>query len=301
MSYNPAVIANEALQAAGSDFIIGDLQEGTDIARMVLLKYGQCRNQLLRSVHWDFARQMSPLEILADATGQTAGVSTIVQPPWIYAYSYPINCMKARFLPANMQNPQGAPSGNIALPNVPLTSVSQPPYGYGMRLIPARFLISLATDYPVDLRTNWEEMHGASPAGRIVILTNVKQAQLVFTAAMPYPQMWDSQFRAAFVAYLASEIALGVNKDKLVGAKLRAENIAIARQKVDAARVTNGNESGFPQTTDHVPDWMRARQAGAWGWGGAGAWNAGMGPWGLNGCGFNGVGCIGYGWDTSVF
>lgn len=235
--------------------------------------------------------------MLADATGQTAGVGTTVIAPWVYEYSYPINCMKARFLPANYLNP--TVSGNISLPTTPLTTGgAQPPYGYGMRLIPAPFLISMDTNYPIDGNSNWMETQGSSPGGRVVILSNVNQANLVYTAFMPYPSVWDAQFRAAMVAFLAAEIALPLAKDKKFGLTMRDRNMAIAKERVMAARVTNGNESGFPMTTDHMPDFMRIRSSGG---GAAGYGGSSCGPWGSGGYGWDGYGYCGYGFDQSVF
>lgn len=300
MSNYPADIANQALDAAGVDFTIGEMNEGTKAAQVILRAYGQCLRQLLRAVHWDFARTMQPMVMLADATGQTAGVGTVVPAPWVYEYAYPINCMKARFLPRNYLTPQGAPPGNISNPSTPImTGVSgQPPYGYGMRLIPAPFLVTMDTNYPIDANSNWLDVQGESPTGRVVILSNVNQAQLVYTAFMPYPSVWDAQFRAALVAYLAAEIAMPLAKDKKFGLTMRDRNFLIAKDKVNAARVTNGNESAFPQTIDHMPDWMNARVRGAGGWGPN--WNIG-GPWGACGWGWDGIGFIGYGFDQSVF
>ncbi|MEI6282505.1 MAG: hypothetical protein WCP82_07295 [Alphaproteobacteria bacterium] len=299
MNY-PADVMNEALDAAGVDFTIGDPQEGTKAAQVTLRKYSQCMRQLLRSVHWDFARKQVPLVMLGDTTGDTDGVGTDVIAPWTYEYAYPTDCMKARFMPRNYLNPNATPSGNIALPTTPLTSVSTPP-GFGMKLIPGPFLIGLDTNYPVDPDGNWLEMQGESPAGRVVVLSNINQAQLVYTAFMPYPSVWDSQFRAALVAYLAAEIALPLNKDKPFGLKIRELMMAEAKGKVISARITNGNESGSPQTVDHLPDWMSTRSSGGQvngllgpnGWAG-GALNAG-------GYGWDGSGYAGMGWDSSVF
>lgn len=296
----PADIINQALDAAAVDFTIGDPQEGTKPAQVSLRAYSQCLRQLLRAVHWDFCRTMQPLTMLADATGQTGGVGTAVPAPWVYEYSWPINAMKARFLPGNYLNPQSAPAGNTALANVPLTTgtPSQPPYGYGMRLIPAPFLITMDTNYPIDTSSNWMDVQGVSPTGRVVILSNVNQAQLVYTAFTPYPSMWDAQFRAAFVAYLASEIALPLAKDKKFGLTMRDRNMLIAKEKVNAARVTNGNEGSFPQTIDHLPDWMRARNSGGV-YSGMGAACGGL--WGAGGSGWDGCGYTFYGFDQSVF
>lgn len=304
MSNYPADVANEALDAAGVDFTLGELTEGTKPAQVVLRHYQQCLRQLLRAAHWDFARKQAPLNMLADATGQTVGVGTVVPAPWVYEYAFPIDCMKARFLPANYLNPNAVPPGNISTAvTVPQTSVAtQAPYGFGMRLIPSPFLIMLDTNYPIDPDSNWMEVQGESPGGRVVVLSNINQAQLVYTGFMPFPTVWDSQFRGAMVAFLAARISMPLAKDKQLGLKMRDQNFSIARDAVRMARVTNGNESSWPQTTDHVPDWMQARMTRGVGGGfNSSPWQAGWGSWGADGIGWSGGGFMGYGPDQSVF
>lgn len=306
MANNPADIVNEALDAVGVPFTIGEATEGTEPAQVALRHYGQCLRQLLRSAHWDFARVQDSMVMLGDVTGQTAGVGTLVPQPWVYAYAYPIDCMKARFVPANYLNPNYVPPGNISTPvSVPQTTVpAQPPYGYGMRLVPAPFLITLTTDYPVDPKSNWLEVQGESPGGRVIVCTNINLAQLVYTKFMPYPSVWDSQFRAALVAFLASKLALPMRtrmgKDDLAGGiRLRDQQFNLAKDAVRQARITNGNEAGWPQTTDRMASWSRARWQG-----GAGPdvpWQGGWGPWGAGGCGWDGSGFTSYRWDSSVF
>ena len=100
MSNTPADVANEALLACGYDFVIGDLQEGTRPAQMLLQKYGQCLRQLTRAANWNFCRRQAPLLSLADATGTTQNVGTNVIPPWTYEYAYPIDAARIRFVPA---------------------------------------------------------------------------------------------------------------------------------------------------------------------------------------------------------
>lgn len=293
----PADIGNQALDAAGIEFTFGDLTQGGREAEVVLRAYSQCLRQLLRSAHWDMARKQVALTLLADATGQTAEVGTDTLAPWIYTYAYPPDCMKARFLPANAC-PLQPPAGNYALPDVPLTAIPiAAPITNAGRLIPAPFLVSLDVNNAIDADSNWIDVQGESPVGRVVILSNVSQARLVYTSFMPYPSVWDSQFRGAFVAYLAAEIALPLSKDKKFGLEMRDRNMRIAKDKVMAARVSNGNESGFPQTVDHLPDWMAIRNIG----GGATGNGPNCGLWGSGGWGWDGVGFLGYGWDGGVF
>jgi len=290
MSNLPADVINQALDAIGCDVIIGEPEEGTREAQVCLRAYGQCVRQLLRAAHWDFARKQAPMLLLADASGQTPGVGTQVPWPWQYEYIYPNDCLKMRFVPMNnCFQGAGAPPGNIVPPNSgsPVTSFGPPPMNQ-LRLIPARFVVSTDFNYIGNTtQGDWWNQQGTSPAGTTVVLTNVFNAWGVYTALMIYPNMWDSLFRAAMVAYLASEIALPLTKDKKFGLGLRNSQIMLAKQKIMQARITDGNEGWY--SVDHVPDWMRVRSSGPWGGGAFGGSNLG------------GPGVLGYGWDSCGF
>jgi hypothetical protein len=91
---------------------------------------------------------------------------------------------------------------------------------------------------------------------------DVKQAQLVYTCFNPYPSTWDSQFRAAMVSYLASEIALPLAGDKKFGMAMRRDNIAVAKSKIEQARIRDGNEGFY--SSDLRVDWMAARWTTRW-------------------------------------
>lgn len=289
----PQDIANQALDAAGIDFTIGDLEEGTRPAQVLLRAYGQCLRQLLRGVHWDFARKTAPLTLLADASGQTPNVGSQVPVPFLYEYSYPTDCMKVRFVPWNgpgLVSP--VPPSNIQLPPVPLLTGQgngQQPLT-GQRLRPARFTI--ATDYnypPPPGQITWE-VQGVSPEGRTVVLTNVKQALCVYTALMLYPSVWDVLFRSALVSYLASEICLPLHKDKKLALALRPQLIGTVKTKLTQARLVDGNEGWY--TSDIPVDWMQYRNSGGW---------RGSGSFGGEGGAGGECGVLGYGWDACGF
>ena len=261
----PADIANQSLDSIGLDFTIGDLQEGTKPAQVLLRAYSQCLRQLLRAIHWNFARKQAPLVLLADATGQTSGVGSLTISPWVYEYALPIDCMKARFVPwAPGGVSSSVPSGNITPPNS--TSSLMGGLGAataGAAIRPARFLEALDPNFTPPAGSLFWEGQGQSPQGSTVILTNVKNASLVYTALINYPSVWDAQFRAAFVAYLASEIAFPLWSTKgqaQFGLRVRDEQMKIAAAKIMQARVTDGNEGWH--NADFVPDWMRARNVG---------------------------------------
>lgn len=321
----PTDVAQEAVDAAGCDVVLGDLEEGTREAQVVLRKYRQCLMQLHRAVHWDFARAQLPMVLLGDATGQTPNVGTKVILPWTYVYALPGDAMKARFVPWSFGQNTAIPPGNLLpYPLLPTRTATSPdtnsgsnfnsnfgppptpndayegpivapltgPLSLGLtaanagaRLRPARFLVSTDVNYaPAPGQLTWEEQ-GVSPQGRTVILTNVPCAELVYTKLMLYPSVWDSLFRAAFVAYLAAEVSLPLNHDKKMALALRRDNYGIAKQKLEQARVANGNE-GITDTS-HSVDWMRFRNSG---WRGLGGRDSEGGP-----------GVFGYGWDSCGF
>ena len=282
----PTAIGNQVLDACGVHKTLGDIESGTDEANVILRAYRQNLQQLLRAAHWGFARRQSPLVLLADASGQTANVGTQVQTPWNYAYAWPNDCMKARFVPWNPfgLDTTSTPTGNIAIPTTPVGPVGlQVPQ---VRLIPARFLVGTDPNYPAAPGVAYDQVQGTSPGGSTVIMTNVKNASLVYTSNIVWPSLWDSQFRQALVAMIASNVVLRLQPDVKVGMALRKDNIAIAMGAIKAARITDGNEAGFANT-DHIPDWLTTRNTGGWG-------NQGT-------YGTFGFGVLGYGYDAIGF
>lgn len=287
MAYEPTDVAQQALDAAGIEYTLGNIEDGTREAQVILRAYQTCLRQLLRAAHWDMARKTTPLVLLADASGQTANVGTLVPLPWLYEYAYPVDCVKARYIPWNLatQNPP-VPSGNITPsdPTAPIvTGLGQAPM-VGQRIMPARFLI--ATDSNNLGPNPGYDTPGQSPATRTVICTNVQYASLVYTCEQTYPSIWDDLFRAAFVAYLASEVALPLSKDKKMGMAIQDRQINIAKDKIRQARVADGNEGWF--SSDIRVDWMDVRRTGGgnyWNNGGMGAPGMLWGGW--DSCGFS--------------
>ena len=295
MSYLPQDIANRALDAAGVAFTIGDLEEGTRPAQVLLRSYGECLRQLLRGANWNFARKTAPMTLLGDATGQTANVGNQVTVPWLYSYALPTDAMKVRFIPWNGPGLlPTVPASNIQAPQTPLYTGENPSPQTGQRLIPARFTVATDFNYPPPPgQISWE-VSGVSPQGRTVVLTNVKQALCVYTALMLYPSVWDPLFREAMVAYLAAQCCLALHTDKKLALAVRPSLIQNVKDKLTEARRVDGDEMW--SSTDHIPDWMQARRSGGWGggyggFGGSGAWGAGFGA----------LGVLGYGWDAVGF
>lgn len=285
----PQDIGGQALDAIGWQHDLGDLQDGTHESKILLRAYSQCLRQLLRAANWNFARKEAPMVLQADATGNTPGVGTIVPGGFIYSYQYPIDAMKVRYVPWRIPaNGSGVPVGNIQPPNPGAPIVA----GLGSPILahrprPARFLEAMDTNYPAPAGAQTWETQGVSPQGRSVICTNVQNALLVYTALMNYPSNWDAQFRAAFVAYMAGEVALPIwaQKDRKFGMAMRTQQLAIAKEKILQARITDGNE-GF-SNSDFSTDWIRTRRTGGSGRYGGG-WGGEMAGGGTGGIFFGG-------------
>ncbi len=298
---------NESLVAIGRTERIGSRWEGSRASKIFLDIYDPALRALLRSAHWNMARKQAPMALLADATGQTPAVGTLVQSPWIYEYQWPIDAIKARFVPWNTQQNQNLVpqfSGSFPLVqgpplpgtvNVPNLNVVNP---FNTRLVPARFLVTLDYNYPAvagsitdpSQMPDITDVAGVGPQQRTVVLTNVQNASLVYTALVTYPDEWESLFHQAIVHLLAAQAALAIwQEDRKFGLAMRTQAIASAKDAIMQARVVDGNEAWT--SVDHYPDWMRARNAGA-------SWNAnfGIGP-GVDG----GPGVLIYGFDSIGF
>jgi hypothetical protein len=370
----PADIVNQALDSLGIETWIGDLEEGTREARAALRWYGPTLRQLLRAANWNFARKQARLTLLNDRTGQTTqrqiangwpvtvGTGTQAMGPWIYEYEWPIDAMRARFVPAQPAyeqpgqaappSPMPPPSGGDTLvdnqgnvltddqgnvlvdgggssggdlqlvdaqgnslidnqgnflvspgssppPPTPVVPSNVPLMGglatypiWMARQVPARFLVTQDTIPPmIGVASSWSDrpdladIQGRGPAAQTVILTNVPCATLVYTALIVYPGQWDPLFRQAFVAMLASWLAMPLVQDKKLALTMRAQQVAVAKQALTEARIGDGDE-GWP-TSDIPVDWLRARVTGGWG-----------NPW--NGAGGE-IGVLGYGWTSCGF
>lgn len=292
--YNsPTAICNQAIDSAGLRFTLGDIEDGTYAAQVCLRWYSESVRQLLRAAHWDAFRREADLLLLADATGQTANVGTAVPSQFIYAYAYPFNCAKMRFIPRNPLGQPAVPTNNIqpADPDAPLTTGTDQPLYLTQPQIPSRFLITNTPDYVTDAaRLDPTGAPGMAPTGRTIICSNVKNAKAVFTFEALYPNLWDHKFRQAVVSLLAAYISIplhamnGGKRADRMGENMQRLNAAVAQQAIQSARISDGNEGWY--SSDIAVDWLRVRANG----GGVGP---GWGSWDGPGPGY----CI-MGWDS---
>ena len=296
MTILPSDMVNRSLDAIGAGTVIGDLSDGSKISEAARRNYGPTLRGLLRAVHWNFNRKRAELQLLADASGQTLApngqaISNAVEPPWTYAYGWPNDCLKPRWVP--WAPPGGSPvdASGVAL----TTGTVQAPYYPQM---PARFLISSSDQFNDTVgQTGWDnapDLHGTEGAGllaRRIILSDVPGAECVYSALVVEIEQWDPLFGQAFVSALGERLCLVAIPDRKIAMAERAAQVSLAKRALIEARIANGNEAGFPQTTDHTPDWIRARSDG-----GFGAGSISLGP------GYTWLGADGYAFsDGSVF
>jgi hypothetical protein len=279
-----ADICNRSLDAIGVMATIGDLQDGTKEAQVLLRHYGATLRQISRAVHWNCLRKKAELVLLNDATGQTAqqqiaagtavtvGRGTVGKRPWIYEYRWPPDCLKVRFVPRTHGDERSpAPPGNYAIPATPLYT-GQANIQFA-REVPARFLVTNdVIPNLVGAPANWSDIPDTSQTmgqgltSQTVILTNHRHATAVYTALITYPDQWDPLFQEVFIAMLAIRVALPLVPDRKAALAVREEQIKIAKMALDQARMSDGQEG--VHSTDVVPDWLRIRASGGGRWGG---------------------------------
>jgi len=188
-----------------------------------------------RAAKWGCLKKQFPLTLIQAASGTPENLSgttlPIPQQPWLYAYSYPADCLYMREIlcPIN-------PTSSGTTPQLTISNNFAP-------IIPGQEMIAYQIGYSVDSNNNPIE----------VVLTNQEAAVANYTVNQPNPASWDSLFTSGFVAALAVYLApaLSLNTPLMASCKQQAESI------IAQARAKDGNES--PVSQDHVPDWVRAR------------------------------------------
>lgn len=235
-------IVNLALDACGSRAQVTSISpsDGSQAGDVASRQYMPRLEALSRSAHWGCLRSQATLSVVQAATGTPENPDgTLLQQapqPWLYAYALPPDCLKARFIVPLIQ-----PAASVvpALTNVGLQFIP------GQQKVAIPFVIATVND---------------TQGNRIkVLLSNWPQAQLVYTALIQNPDLWDSLFTTAFVATLAAFFVNPLNRN----AELAKDQILIAKAQIDTARAADGNEG--PTSTDHTPDWIAARGGGGYG------------------------------------
>lgn len=208
---------------------------GNVLNRQYVLRF----QSVARSAHWNCLRYQAGLSLLKawPGTPENPNGTQLPSPPrpWIYEYAKPSDSLKERFI----------------IPLLPMPNIN-PPLTTAGGVITPPFMPGKVIEYVV--ATDSDQNGNRVP----VILTNMSQAQMVYTADYSMdPDLWDKQFMSAFVTTLASFIASPITGKDQKTAMLSAR----AKELILGARVSDGNEG--PQNSDVVPEWIRIRGRGS--------------------------------------
>lgn len=180
----PADLVNDALRRIGFKMRIASLYDGSEASKIALDIYGQTRDELLRQDDFDFAERSLTMTLLKQAPpgGYIPPVmwSTTYPPlPWMFEYAYPNDCLKVRAI-----KPQAI---------------------FVLDFDPQPVVFTTANDF-------------AFVPAQQVILCNVPNAIMVYTAQVTDLTTWDVDTVEAFSSALGRRLApalVGLNAAKL--------------------------------------------------------------------------------------
>ena len=233
-------IANRALLAVGARGQISSLNpsDGSVEGDHISTLWQPTFEQLARTAHWNCLGIQVTLPLLAAAMGTPEnpdGLTLPVPPtPWLYAYSYPSDCLDVRYIV-----PSYPASTGLSTPAFPVNvaAASWLPTGGQISFKVQKVTLAPATTL-------------------LTILTNQQLAQAVYTVNDSNPAGWDSLFQEAMVATLGAFLVPALSLDiPLMDRCVKQAEMAIAQ-----ARIRDGNEG--VTNMDHSPDWMQARYGG---------------------------------------
>ena len=195
-------------------------------ANAAQLFYTSKTQALIRAANWGFTRaSITPTQWCGACQRAAKRIATTAAV--LYSYLYPADCLRLRFVLPTLQTPVASP---------PLTTNASSPFCYPG--VPTAIPFVEATDLDPD----------NNPIR--VILSNLTQAQAIYTRDLSqFPNLWDPLFHSAVTATLGAYFINALSRDK---AQMQ-EQIAIAKNLLDTARVMNANEG--INNIDHVPDW----------------------------------------------
>jgi hypothetical protein len=202
---NKTDIFNLALAHVGSTFAIadGDTEQSKE-ARACRRFYDIARESVLSDLDWSFARKHVKLAILEGET----------DPRYQYVYKYPSDCLVVR---------------SLVQPYLPVSNQYDCAY-------PEDRLQSQAV--PERLRTPWKTGLDSESETRTIV-TDMEEAQIVYTSNLEVEAIYPSYFVAALAMRLAMNIAFPV-----AGSPSIAQGLQGAYQlALEAAAVLDMNES----------------------------------------------------------
>lgn len=199
---------------------------------------------MARTAWWNCLSKQATLSLLSAAPGTMENPQGAITPyppnPWAYSYLVPPDSLRIR----KMVPPPPMLQGTGGIPIFP-TNNSIQCYGGQRRIIP--FEVSYGQD------------SNGNPAE--TILTNLSQAQAIYTVNQSNPAFWDSLFQQAIVNALAVYLVPALSLDKALMGMKRQDAEGIIMQ----ARAADGNEGTISQ--DREASWISARNGSSGSWG----------------------------------
>lgn len=205
-------IYNMALNSIGNSKNINDIDEGSVQSNVCNAFWDAVVDQVLQAFPWGFAMTYANLELI-----------TLTVPRWLFCYTYPSDCVQARFVLPQM------PQDITDLESLGYCGVSGVNCGlYDKHHIP----FAVVSD---------------SANGRNAIATNLPDAILAYTARVETIPLWSPAFVNAVMWLLASKIVapLSANPDFAATAGHAYESALL---EAGALQLNEGREHKEPES-----------------------------------------------------
>lgn len=146
-----ADIINRALQAIGTRTTITAAElvaQSSNEAIQAALIYEQLRDELLRMAPWDCATNFANLTWITSTPGTPENTSAATAlwakgqppPPWTYQYQYPVDCLRALWIPQQIQS---------GFPGIPITTAVTGGAAIFNQGPPVKYKVAIDQFYPV--------------------------------------------------------------------------------------------------------------------------------------------------------
>lgn len=232
---SPVDIVNISLAEIGSQSSVQRINpsDGSTESNIASTLYTPKIDALHRAAHWNCAKFQGALTLLRAAVID-GEVSDDPPPlPWYYEYLYPPECLQARYI----------------LPFVDTATSLDAPLTTGIAVLPNQFL-----GPPARFSVSMDIVNGKQTR---VILTNAKDAILVYTRRIVNPDLWDPHFLGAATSLLGAWFVNALFRNRA----LMMDQFNTAKELIQQARISDGNEG--LTSADHMPDWMTVRGTNA--------------------------------------
>ena len=195
---------------------INSLNEGSIQAQVCKLKYPILRDRCLREIPWQFNHKIRALApVITDIFN------------WVYAYSYPVDCLKIRRLVGSYEE---LPAGSSS--------------------VISRRLDSRVIDLKVQRRQIPYEVFNFDDAK--VIGSDQPDLRIDFAAKVTDPNLFSDDFIMALSHLISSEVAIPIVGAEL-GRALRNDSLQLYRNYLSSAMATDMNDQYLmPSESDFV-------------------------------------------------